>query len=92
MALGSDTAGILNLVMRQGSVQITIGLMVGLGLTFGLASAMGDALQSTLFGVTGKDPMTYVAVATLITLVSLTATFIPARRATKVNPNVALRA
>jgi predicted permease len=92
MALGSDTAGILNLVMRQGSVQIAIGLVIGLGLTFGLASAMGDALQSTLFGITGKDPMTYVTVAALITLVSLTATFIPARRATKVNPNVALRA
>lgn len=92
MALGADRGGILSLVMRQGGVQVAIGLVIGIGLTFGLASAMGDALQSTLFGVTGKDPLTYVAVATLVTLVSLAATFIPARRATKVNPNVALRA
>ena len=92
MALGANARGILNLVMRQGTRQIAIGLIVGLGLTFAFASAAGDALQSTLFGVTGKDPATYVAVATLIALVSLAATFIPARRATRVDPNVALRA
>jgi len=92
MALGADAGGILNLVMRQGIVQIAAGLTIGIGLTFAAASALGDALQSTLFGVTGKDPLTYIAVAMLVTVVSLAATFIPARRATKVDPNVALRA
>ena len=67
-------------------------LTVGIGLTLGVAIMLGDALQTTLFGVTGTDPVTYVAVAGLITIVSLAATFIPARRATKVDPNVALRA
>ena len=92
MALGSDARGILRLVMRQGSVQIAIGLLVGMGLTFAVAKAIGDGLQATLFGVTGTDPATYAAVALLVTVVSLAATFIPARRATKVDPNVALRA
>ncbi len=92
MALGADTGGILGLVMRQGSTQIAIGLVIGLGLTFAAASALGDALQTTLFGVDGTDPLTYISVAMLVTLVSLTATFIPAKRATRVDPNVALRA
>ncbi|MBP6715822.1 MAG: FtsX-like permease family protein, partial [Acidobacteria bacterium] len=92
MALGSDAGGILSLVMRQGVMQIIVGLTVGIGLTLGVAIMLGDALQTTLFGVTGTDPVTYVAVAGLITIVSLAATFIPARRATKVDPNVALRA
>jgi predicted permease len=92
MALGADAAGILGLVMRQGTLQIAIGLILGMGLTFGSATALGDALQTTLFGVKGNDPVTYIAVGALITLVALIATFIPARRATKVDPNVALRA
>ena len=92
MALGADAGGILGLVMRQGVVQIAIGLAIGVGLTFAAASALGDALQTTLFGVTGRDPVTYVAVSALIAVVSLAATFIPARRATKVDPNIALRA
>jgi predicted permease len=92
MALGADTVGILSLVMKQGLVQIAAGLTVGMGLTLGLAIVLGDALQTTLFGVTGTDPVTYVAVGLLVMAVALTASFIPARRAAKVDPNVALRA
>ena len=92
MALGANAKGILGLVMRQGVVQIVIGLTVGIGLTLGAAIALGDALQTTLFGVKGTDPATYMAVALLVAIVSLAATFVPARRATKVDPNVALRA
>jgi putative ABC transport system permease protein len=73
-------------------VQIAAGLTVGMGLTLGLAIVLGDALQTTLFGVTGTDPVTYVAVGLLVMAVALTASFIPARRAAKVDPNVALRA
>jgi hypothetical protein len=92
MALGADTRGILSLVMRQGVVQIAIGLAIGIGMTLGVAILLGDALQTTLFGVEGTDPLTYVGVAALVTVVSLTASFIPARRATKVDPQAALRA
>jgi predicted permease len=92
MALGSNTSGILSLVMKQGAIQIAAGLVIGIGLTLGAAFALGDALQTTLFGVKGTDPLTYFAVGLLVTVVSLTASFIPARRAAKVDPNVALRA
>ncbi len=92
MALGAGTRGILGMVMRQGAIQIGVGLTIGMGLTFALATVLGDAVQATLFGVSGRDPLTYIAVATLVSAVSLVATFIPARRATKVDPNVALRA
>lgn len=92
MALGADMGGILGLVMKQGILQIAIGLTIGIGLTYGVAALLGDALQTTLFGVTGTDPITYVAVASLVAIVSLAASFIPARRAAKVDPNVALRA
>jgi putative ABC transport system permease protein len=92
MALGADTGGILSLVMKQGVIQIAIGLAVGIGLTLAAAFALGDALQTTLFGVKGTDPLTYISVGLLVTVVSLSASFIPARRAAKVDPNVALRA
>ncbi len=91
MALGADTARILRLVMRQGSVQVGVGLAAGIGLTLAIAIALGPAIQATLFGVTGTDPVNYIAVGTLVAAVSLIATFIPARRATRVDPNVALR-
>jgi putative ABC transport system permease protein len=77
--------------MRQGSVQVGVGLAAGIGLTLAIAIALGPAIQATLFGVTGTDPVNYIAVGTLVAAVSLIATFIPARRATRVDPNVALR-
>jgi ABC-type lipoprotein release transport system permease subunit len=51
-----------------------------------------DGIQNTLFGVTGRDPLMYAAVAALITTVSLIATLVPAKRATRVDPMIALRA
>lgn len=92
MALGADTGGILRLVMRQGAWQLALGLTIGVGLTFAAGKALGDGLQTTLYGVTGTDPVTYVAVTALIAFVALSATFVPARRATRVDPNIALRA
>ena len=59
---------------------------MGLGLSFGLATLAGDAIRNTLFGVSGRDPLIYVAVASLVAVVSLAATFVPARRATRVDP------
>ena len=64
---------------------------MGLGLSFGLATLAGDAIRNTLFGVSGRDPLIYVAVASLVAAVSLAATFVPARRATRVDPMHVLR-
>jgi len=79
-------------VIQQGVVQIAIGLVLGLGLALALAVAAADGIQNVLFGVTGRDPLIYVAVGALVALVSLVATVVPARRATRVDPMIALRA
>jgi predicted permease len=92
MALGASTPRILQMVLRQGVIQIALGLVLGLGLALALAIAAADGIQNTLFGVSGRDPITYIAVAALVALVSLVATLVPARRATRVDPMTALRA
>jgi len=92
MALGASGRRILRMVVSQGVIQLAIGLAAGLGLALALAIAAADGLRNSLFGVSGRDPFTYLAVAALVTLVSLVATFVPARRATRVDPMVALRA
>ena len=73
-------------------VQIGIGLMLGLGFALAVATVAGSGIQNTLFGVSARDPLTYGAVALLIAAVSLVATMVPARRATRVDPMIALRA
>ena len=73
-------------------VQIGIGLMLGLGLALAIATVGASGIQNTLFGVGARDPLTYTAVAVLIAVVSLVATLVPARRATRVDPMIALRA
>ncbi|MGE5243149.1 MAG: ABC transporter permease [Betaproteobacteria bacterium] len=92
MALGADRNRILAMVLRQGSLQIGAGLAVGVLLTLALATAGASAIQNTLFGVDPRDPLVYGAVIALITIVSLVATLVPARRATRVDPMIALRA
>ncbi|HEU4431965.1 MAG TPA: ABC transporter permease [Pyrinomonadaceae bacterium] len=87
MALGARRADVLNLVVRQGMVLVLIGLGIGLIGAFGLTRVMA----SLLFGVTAKDPITFVFVAGLLAVVAFVACFIPARRATKVDPLTALR-
>jgi predicted permease len=91
MALGADARKILAMVLKQGGMQVTVGVLLGLGLAFGLATLIGSGIQSILFGVNGREPLTYLAVATLVTAVSLAAVLLPARRATRVRPVVALR-
>jgi predicted permease len=92
MALGAHYSRILRMVLRQGAVQLVIGLGLGVGLTLALATAAGSGIQSILFGVSARDPMTYAVVIGVIATVSLIATLVPARRATRVDPMVALRA
>jgi putative ABC transport system permease protein len=92
MALGADSRRILRMVLGQASVQTGVGVGLGILITLGLAGAAGDGMQTVLFGVSAMDPLTYAAVVALIAIVSLAATFIPARRATRVDPMTALRA
>ena len=61
-------------------------------LALALATAAGAGIQNILFGVSARDPMTYATVVGLIAVVSLAATLVPARRATRVDPMIALRA
>jgi ABC-type antimicrobial peptide transport system permease subunit len=91
MALGADAAGILTMVLRQGAVQAAVGTIAGVAIAFTIAAAMGGAIENTLFGVTGRDSLTYGVVVALIAAVWLTATLVPARRATRVHPMTALR-
>ncbi len=93
MALGADGRSILAMVLKQGSLQLAIGLVLGLGLSLGIAILGGDGVKNALSNmISPQDPATYLSVALLLTVVSFVATLIPALRATRVDPMVALRA
>ena len=87
MALGARRVDVLKLVVQHGMLLTIAGVIVGLLGAFALTRVM----SSLLFGVTTKDPITFVAVAVLLIAVAFIACFVPARRATKVDPLVALR-
>ena len=92
MALGADRGRILTMVLRQGSRQVALGLGLGMSLALLITTAAGEGIGTMLFGVDPNDPLTYLTVLALITAVSLFAVFMPARRATRVHPVIALRA
>jgi predicted permease len=92
MALGAHYNRILRMVLGQGAAQLALGLVLGVGLALLLATLAGSAIQNILFGVSARDPFTYATVIAVITGVSLLATLVPARRATRVDPMIALRA
>jgi putative ABC transport system permease protein len=87
MALGATRGNVLGLVLRQGL------MLVGLGLVIGLVGALAvtRALTTLLWGVRPTDPSTFAAVSVVLFAVGLAASYVPARRATKVDPMVALR-
>jgi predicted permease len=87
MALGADRARVLRLVLRQGLVLAAIGVALGIA----IAAAGSRLLESLLFGVRGLDPITFAGACLLFGVVTLAATYIPARRATRVDPMIALR-
>lgn len=87
LALGAQGGDVLQMVLRQGTNLALVGVVIGIGAAFALTRLM----TSLLYGVTAHDPLTFVAVAVLLILVALLACYIPARRATLIDPIVALR-
>ena len=87
MALGAQTRQVLKLVVQQGMAMALIGVAIGLIAAFALTRLM----ESLLFEVSATDPLTFVVVAVLLAVVALLACWIPARRAAKVDPMIALR-
>jgi putative ABC transport system permease protein len=87
MALGARSADILTLVVGQGLRLASIGVVVGLAASFALART----LSGLLYGVSASDALTFVAVALLLMGIAMLACYVPARRATRVDPMVALR-
>jgi predicted permease len=87
MALGARQADLLGMVLRQGMVLVGAGMIVGLIASFGLTRL----LETLLYGVKPSDPLTYIAVAVTIAFVALIACFVPAWRATQIDPVIALR-
>lgn len=88
MALGARTADVRTMFLRQGLWLTALGIVIGIGVAFVITRVM----SAYLFGVSPTDPPTYAAVSTGLAGITLLATYLPARRASRVDPVVALRA
>jgi ABC-type antimicrobial peptide transport system permease subunit len=86
-ALGAQRSDILRLIVSQGLALTIAGVVIGIG----GALALTRVMKGLLFGVTATDPATFVEAAALFVLVALAASYIPARRATRIDPMAALR-
>jgi ABC-type antimicrobial peptide transport system permease subunit len=87
MALGAERRRVLALILRQGLTLAAVGIGLGLPLSF----LVGRLLRGALFGITAADPATFVLIPLALLAVALLAAWLPARRATRVEPIVALR-
>ena len=88
VALGASPARVVQLVLGQTGLQLTVGMVIGLG----LAMLLGRGLSFVLFGVAAADASVLVGVAALLSLTAVVACLVPARRATRVDPMVAMHA
>lgn len=88
MALGASGTDVLRLLTREGMIPVLVGLAIGLG----LALAATRLIQSSLFGVSAVDPISYAVVALLFVVIALAAILVPARRAVRIDPTRALQA
>src|SRR5262249_56743061 len=93
MALGASQRNVLKMILRQGMILTLVGVALGLAGAYVLTKYLESKMNLTnmLYGVKASDPLTYGVIAVLLTLVALVACFIPARRATRVDPMAALR-
>jgi putative ABC transport system permease protein len=87
MAMGATRNQVLGLVVGQGAKLALLGMLIGIIVALGLARF----LSSMLFGVTATNPLTFVAVTMILVGVALLASYVPARRAMRIDPMVALR-
>jgi putative ABC transport system permease protein len=87
MALGAQRTGVIGMILRESMLMVAVGAVIGLAGAF----AAGRYIESVLFGLSKTDAWTIGAVIVLTTLVSLAAGYLPARRAARVDPMVALR-
>ena len=87
MALGATGPDVLRMVVRQAVVLVAAGVVIGVGASL----ALGSMMQSLLFEISPRDPATLVAIVACLAAVALVASLVPARRATRVDPLVALR-
>ena len=87
MALGAGRGNVMGLVLKQGVALVSTGVLLGLGAAFWITRY----LASLLFGVSAIDPITFAGTSALLIVVALVASYVPARRATKVDPIIALR-
>ena len=88
LALGASAGDVRRMIIRQGMLLAMIGVVIGLASAFGLARV----IATLLYGVTPRDPVVFVAMPIVLTSVALAGVCLPARRAVRVDPVIALRA
>jgi ABC-type antimicrobial peptide transport system permease subunit len=87
MTFGAGRGGIVGMVLRGAALYVGTGLVVGMGIAIGMSAIV----ESFLFGVAPREPLVYIAIAVLLIVVALVAALVPALRASRVDPIVALR-